>query len=314
MAEDSGAAGEPAKRAEGPVGVVGLGQMGFAIAERLCDQNVPLIVWNRSSAKAAPLEQRGAEIAETPRAVAAKAAIVLSVVADDAALVAVTEGESGLLAGFRAQAGGEGLHVSMSTISPALARRLGESHRSAGYGYLGAPVFGRPPAARDGKLWIPLSGPAKLQARARPVLELISQGIVAYGDAPEQANVVKLGGNFMIMGAIESISEALTFAEKNGVDRVKAMEIYGKSLFNCPAYHIYGKMIAEQVYEPAGFPARLGLKDCNLVRAAALESQTPMPLSGLVHDRLLSLLAHGDGEIDWAGIGLAVARAAGTKD
>ena len=291
------------------VGFVGLGNMGAPIARRLIDTGHAVRVYNRTAAKAAPLVEAGAKRAEAPGGVAAKGGVVLSIVSDDAALEEIALGPDGVLAAL----GPGGVHVSMSTVAVATARRMEALHAEAGATYLCAPVFGRPAAAAAGKLWVALSGQKAAKVRVAPLLGAFSQGVRDFGDAPGAANVVKLSGNFLIGAAIEAISEACALAEKNGVDRAAFVELLSGSLFDCPVYRIYGEGIARRQYEPPGFRLSLGLKDVNLVLAAAAAAEVPMPLASLVHDRLLASVAKGRSHLDWMAMDLSVSEDAGTK-
>jgi 3-hydroxyisobutyrate dehydrogenase-like beta-hydroxyacid dehydrogenase len=290
------------------IAVVGLGGMGTGAAHRLLEKGHPVIVWNRSAGKSAPLIERGAEAAASPGEAAARARIVITFVADDKALEEVVLGAEGIAA----RLGPGAVHLSMSTISPETARRLVEAHREHGAAYVAAPVFGRPDAAAAGQLWIVISGAAEPKAKARAVLEALGQGVHDFGEDPVAAHVVKLAGNFLIAAATEAMAEAYTLGEKCGLDRVQLAEFFGASLFPSRIYQHYGRLIAEHRYEPPGFKLKLGLKDMRLVLGAADAHAMPMPLASLLHDRLLALAAQGHGEIDWTGIGLAVAKDAGT--
>ncbi len=166
--------------------------------------------------------------------------------------------------------------------------------------YLTSPVFGRPEAAAAKKLWVCVSGPDKIKAAARPLLESTSQGIIDFGEEAGAANVVKLAGNFMIQASMEMMAEAYTLAEKYKVDRTKVADFFGSTLFNAPIFKTYGKMIAEKDYSQIGFTAQLGYKDARLVHSMAQQSQTPMPFVSVVHNRLLSALAKGWNGRDWA--------------
>jgi 3-hydroxyisobutyrate dehydrogenase-like beta-hydroxyacid dehydrogenase len=290
------------------IAIVGLGGMGSGAARRLLEVGHRLVVWNRTAGKAAPLVERGAEAVASPGEAAAAAGIVITFVADDAALEEVVLGPDGIAATL----GAGGIHLSMSTIAPTTAQKLVAAHREHGAAYVAAPVFGRPDAAAAGQLWIVTSGPAAAKAKVRPVLDALGQGVHDFGDDPAGAHIVKLAGNFLIAAASEAMAEAWTLGEKCGLDRGQLAEFFAASLFPSRIYQHYGKLIAEHRYEPPGFKLRLGLKDLRLVLGTADAHQMPMPLASLLHDRLLALAAQGHGEIDWTGIGLGVARDAGT--
>ena len=289
------------------IAVVGIGAMGAGAAGRLLDQGQRVVVWNRTRSKTAPLLERGATAAESPRAAAAAAAIVITFLADDRALEEAVLGPDGVASGL----GRSGVHLSMSTIAPTTARALAQAHGERGAAYVAAPVFGRPDAAASGQLWIATSGPAAAKAAVRPVLEMLGQGVRDFGEDPVAAHVVKLAGNFLIAAASEAMAEAYTLGEKCGLDRVQLAEFFGASLFPSRIYQNYGKAIAEHRYEPAGFKLRLGLKDLRLVLGAADQREMPMPLASILHDRFLALAAQGHGELDWTALGLAVSQEAG---
>jgi 3-hydroxyisobutyrate dehydrogenase-like beta-hydroxyacid dehydrogenase len=229
--------------------------------------------------------------------------------ANDQALEDVVLGENGILE----KLGNGGIHISMSTISPTTAQNLAERHEQKGTHYLAAPVFGRPDAAAARKLWICLSGNGAAKERVLPLLNVLGQKVFDFGEQVSAANVVKLSGNFLIISAIEAMAEAFTLAQKNGIDRTQVAELFGQTLFACPIYQNYGRMIAQEQYEPAGFKLALGLKDVELVLQTAKESQMPMPVASLVRDRLISAIAKGRGDIDWTGLALGVSEEAGLK-
>jgi 3-hydroxyisobutyrate dehydrogenase-like beta-hydroxyacid dehydrogenase len=229
--------------------------------------------------------------------------------ANDQALEEVVLSEGGILE----KLGSGGVHISMSTVAPATAQRLAQQHEQQGSYYLATPVFGRPEAAAARKLWICLSGNGAAKERVLPLLNGLGQKVFDFGEQVGAANVVKLTGNFLIVSALEAMAEAFTLAEKNGIDRTQVAELFGQTLFACPIYQNYGRAIAQEQYEPAGFKLSLGLKDVDLVLQTAQESQMPMPLASLVHDRLIAAVAKGRGEIDWTGLALGVSEDAGLK-
>lgn len=286
------------------IGFIGLGQMGSGMAANLLKAGHELTVWNRSPEKTKDLVAAGATRADTP-AEAAQGEVVMSMLAQDAAVEAVVFGADGIL-------DAPALHVSHSTISVALAERLAQAQGGKG-GFVSAPVFGRPDAAAAAKLFVLAAGePARIE-RCRPLLDAIGQRVFEIGTEPSAANRVKLSGNFMIMTVIEAMAEAMSFAEAGGIGRGTLLEVLTNTLFDAPVYRNYGRMLVEQKFRPAGFAAPLGLKDMNLVDAAAGASQVPMPFLGVIRDRLRATIAHEGPEIDWAGIGLAVRRAAGQE-
>jgi len=290
------------------IGFIGTGSMGRPMAERLLAADHELRVYNRSRDKAEPLANGGATIADSPAAAAKGCDIVITMLADDAAERAVAGGDGGLL-----DSGFTGLHVACTTLSVEAARELAANHEEAGQGYISCPVFGRPDAAAAGKLWGIAGGPENRRRQARPAIEAFTQGVFDVGNRAEQANLVKLAGNFTLMAMIETLGEALALAEKGGIPRQQFYEILTGTLFNTPVYKNYGSMIAEHRYLPAGFSARLGLKDARQALAAAEELGVPMPLAGLEREGLIETLARGRSDADWAALGAIAAQHAGLE-
>ena len=288
---------------------IGLGSMGAPMARNLLGVFPQLVVYNRNPERATPLVQAGASLAASPAQAVQPGGVVVTMVANDAALKEVTLGAQG----FAPTLGAGGLHISMSTVSPETSRLLAQEHARHGSLFVSAPVFGRPEAAAAKKLWIVQSGDAGAKARAEPVLRALGQGIHDFGEEPGAANVVKLSGNFVILSAVEAMGEALALAEKNGVDRHALAAFWGETIFGCPIYQNYSKLLAQRQYEPAGFKLELGLKDVRLVREVAEHATLPMPLVDLLHERLLTSLAKGRGGIDWTGIELVTAEAGGLR-
>ena len=288
------------------VGFIGLGNMGNGMAANLLKAGHAVTAYNRSPAKVAALAQQGAEPARTV-ADACRGDVVQTMLADDDAVEQVTLGPNGILASFPPG----GTHISSSTISVALARRLCVAHTDAGQSYVAAPVFGRPEAAAAAKLFVIAAGaPAVLDVVA-PLFDAIGQRTFVVSEQPYTANLVKLSGNFLLATVIESLGEAVALVEKAGVDPVTYVDILTSTLFNAPAYKTYGDLIARKSFEPAGFAATLGLKDVRLALQAAEELTVPLPLGSLLRDRFLTLLANGGGQLDWSAITTLAQRDAG---
>ncbi|RYY34950.1 MAG: NAD(P)-dependent oxidoreductase [Sphingobacteriaceae bacterium] len=291
------------------IGFIGLGNLGIPMAKNLITDGFHLQVFNRTASKADELEQNFVTVCNTPAEAAADVDFVITILSEDDVLKEVVSGESGILKTLRRGA----LHISMSTISPETSQELLAAHNAAGSNYLAAPVFGRPEAAAARKLWICVSGAAEVKDAAKPVLESLGQGIIDFGETTGGANVVKLTGNFMIMAALETMAEAYTIAEKSGLDRQQVADFFSSTLFACPIFQNYGKFIAAKQYEPVAFKAKLGYKDARLALKVAQQSETPAPLVSLVHNRLLTSVAKGNGDnSDWiAAFGKGVSDDAG---
>jgi 3-hydroxyisobutyrate dehydrogenase-like beta-hydroxyacid dehydrogenase len=291
------------------IGFVGLGNMGQPMASNLLKAGYPVRVWNRSPDRAVPLEAQGATRVSRPEEAAEPGALLFSSLSNDQVLEEVVGANRELLR----RLGPGGIHVSTSTVSPATSRRLAEGHGQYGVAYLAAPVLGRPDAAAVAKLAIFLSGPAEVKARVQPLLRLLGQGVFDLGGDPGAANVVKLVCNFLVASAMEAMAEAFALAEKNGLERHRVAELLTQTAFDCPVYRNYGKLIADQHYEPALFKLSLGLKDIGLVLQTAGSSKVPMPLASLINDHLLAAVAKGRGDLDWTALAGEVSEAAGLR-
>ncbi|MBU3750677.1 MAG: NAD(P)-dependent oxidoreductase [Mycobacterium sp.] len=288
------------------VGFIGLGNMGSAMAARLLEAGFDVAVYNRSPGKAEALAVRGATVAATV-AQACAGDVVITMLANDDALDAVVTGEGGVLATLREGA----THVSSSTISAALSKRLTAAHGVAGQHFITATVLGRPEAAAAGKLFVLAAGPAEAVDPLIPILDALGQRTFRVSEVAAVGNVVKLSANFLLANVIESLGEAVALVSKAGVDRRDYIDIITSTLFSAPAYETYGGLIARAEFEPAGFAARLGIKDIRLVLAAAEELQVPLPIASLLRDRFLTLLAAGGGDLDWSAISTLALRDAG---
>ncbi|MBV8096394.1 MAG: NAD(P)-dependent oxidoreductase [Acetobacteraceae bacterium] len=288
------------------IGFIGLGNMGHGMARNLLKAGHQVLVYNRTRSRAEALAPDGAQVADSPAAACAAEAVV-TMLADDAAVESVVFGGGGVLSAL----GRGGIHISMSTISVAFSDRLAETHRNAGHGYVAAPVFGRPDAAAAGQLVVIAAGPEQEVRRCEPLFDAVGQKTFYIGEKPSSANLVKLSGNFLIASVLESLGEAFALVRKGGIDPHRYVEILTGTLFSAPVYKIYGSIIADQKYEPAGFKMALGLKDVRLALAAADALAVPMPVASVVRDHFLAGLAQGEGDSDWAGLARLCARNAG---
>lgn len=281
------------------LGFIGLGSLGTPIAQNIIDSGHTLIVYNRTASKAQPLVDNGASMATSIAALAKACDVVFTIVADDAALKAITTGEDGLLQNLKPGS----LHISMSTILAQTASDLAALHQEKGQQYLSAPVFGRPDAAAARKLNFVISGPQEARATATPLLkDAGGAGVWEFGDDILAANTVKLSGNFLIASAMEAIGESIRLAQASGIDAQKMWEMFGQTIFNAPIYHNYSKIILNKQYEPAAFTARLGLKDIKLVLDQGAKTNQPLPLAELLKSHLDRLVTSGKSETDWSAV------------
>jgi 3-hydroxyisobutyrate dehydrogenase-like beta-hydroxyacid dehydrogenase len=288
------------------VGFIGLGHMGAGMAANMLRAGHRVTVYNRTPAKAEALVARGAQGAVSISD-ACRGEAVVTMLANDDAVASVVFGDGGVIDCLSAGA----LHVSSSTISLALSERLAKAHASAGQHFVAAPVFGRPDVAAAGRLYIVAAGERAAVEAAAPLFDAIGQKTFVVSETPQTANLVKLSGNFLIAAVIEALGEAMALVGKGGIDQRLYVEILTSTLFGAPVYETYGGLIAGGKFEPAGFAAPLGEKDIRLTLNAAEDLRVPLPLANLLHDRFLTLLAHGGDRLDWSAIGQLAAKDAG---
>ena len=287
-------------------GFIGLGHMGSAMAANLVKAGHDVTVFNRSPEKLRALLELGAHEAGAV-ADACHGEVVITMLADDNAVVDVALAKHGIVETLAKGA----IHLSMSTISVALSKRLSEAHAHAGQRFVAAPVFGRPDAAAAAKLFIVAGGEAAAVETCKPLFDALGQKTVPISSEPAAANLVKLSGNFLLAAAIEALGEAIALVGKAGIDRRAYVDLLTSTIFPAPAYKTYGGLLAEGRFQPAAFAAPLGFKDIRLALEAAESLRVPMPFGSLLHDRFLRLLAQGGDSLDWAAIGGLAAQDAG---
>ncbi|HEY8408665.1 MAG TPA: NAD(P)-dependent oxidoreductase [Gaiellaceae bacterium] len=272
------------------VGLIGLGNMGTAVAERLVDAGHRLVVHNRTPGKAAGLADRGADVAETPAALAAVSDLVLTSLADDEALVQVA-GE--VIAA--AQPGT--VLVDLSTVSPEASARVAAEAERVGVAYVRAPVSGNPSVVRAGNLTFIVSGPDDAIDRVLPVLLAIGPTVHRVGDA-EQARVVKLAINLVIGGLAELMSEALVLGEGAGVSRRALLDVMGSSAAGAPFVKYKTEPLLRDDYS-ATFTTALMEKDVDLILDAAADAGVELPVAKELKSLLRSAVEAGYGDHDF---------------
>jgi 3-hydroxyisobutyrate dehydrogenase-like beta-hydroxyacid dehydrogenase len=291
------------------VGFIGLGRMGRPIARRVLQAGHELTVYNRTPARAADLVEAGARLAGSVAEACAGNTVVITMLADDAALGEVAYDHCGLCDSLAPGA----IHVAMGTHGVDAIRCLKRAHEDARQALVAAPVLGRPEAAAAGELGIVAAGPAAAVAACAPLFEAIARRSFDAGTDPIGACAIKLANNFVLGCAIEAMAEAFALVRKHGVSAQVLYDVLTEGLFASTAYRTYGRIIAEQDYDRVGFSALLGLKDAALILAAGQDARVPLPSASTLRDRLLSAIAHGDGDKDWAVIAREQARASGIE-
>ena len=272
------------------MGLIGLGNMGSAFAERLLDAGYDLVVYNRSPGKTAPVAARGAAVAESVEALAAASDVVLTSLADDEALEAVAATVTG------ASRHGAVL-VDLSTVSPGASARVAALADAASMAYVRAPVSGNPSVVRAGTLSLIVSGPREAVERAEPVLLAIGPTVHVVGEA-EQARVVKLAINLVLAGLAQLMSEALVLGEASGVPRQALLETMGSSAAGAPFVRYKTEPLLRDDYS-ATFTTTLMEKDIDLVLDAADAAGVRLPLAADIKALVRSAVEAGYGDHDF---------------
>jgi 3-hydroxyisobutyrate dehydrogenase-like beta-hydroxyacid dehydrogenase len=237
--------------------------------------------------------------------------IVISMLPDDAAVREIVFGREaagldGLAQGLRPGA----VHLSMSTISTAAASELASEHATNRQGYVAAPVFGNPDAAKARQLYIVAAGAPADVEHCRPLFDSLGQQAFVVGSDPAQANLIKLLGNMMTATTLEMLGEIVAVFRKRGLDPAPFLDILTNTMFGGRAHKIYGAKILAERYAP-GFRLPLALKDVRLALAEADSAGVPMPSVDVVRDRMLTGIARGYANLDWSALGLIAAEEAG---
>ncbi len=291
------------------VGVVGLGRMGQAFAENLRSAGFQVIGYDRDAERIRPLQMAGGLAAKRLADLAACDVVVTSL-PDDDALASVTLGADGLASVLAPGA----VHVSMSTVSAELSRRLAKAHAARGQAFVAAPVLGNPDLALSRRVYVLASGEPSAVERVRPALEQLGQSVFVIGSDAGAANVMKLAGNALTASTLQSMGEVLALLRKSGIDERLAFDVLTNSLFDGRVHKTYGGKIVDRRYSPPGMTAPLAVKDLRLALAEAEAQAVPMPVVGLVHDRLVAMVARGWAGLDWSALGALAASDAGLND
>jgi 3-hydroxyisobutyrate dehydrogenase-like beta-hydroxyacid dehydrogenase len=272
------------------VGLIGLGNMGTAIAERLLASGHELAVHNRTLEKAERLVAQGATVFETAGELAAAVDVVLTSLADDDALEAVA-------AAVASAARPGTLLVDLSTVSPAASARVATLAEEAALLYLRAPVSGNPSVVQAGNLTFIASGPPEALERAEPTLLAIGRAIHEVGER-EQARVVKLAINLVIGGLAELMAEALVLSEASGVSRSALLETMGDSAAGAPFVKYKTEPLLRDDYS-ATFTTRLMEKDVDLVLEEAAGAGLFLPLAVETKRLIRAAIDAGYGDDDF---------------
>ena len=278
------------------VGFLGLGRIGSGMASSIQKAGYPLVVYNRTQQKMQSLVASGATAARSPREAAA-GDIVITCLMDDASVLENLVGENGILAGLRPGA----IHIGTSTVTPKATTHFAKLHAEHGSHYLAATFAGHPEHAAAGKLMSFVAGDPPIIERSRPVLESYNAKLLVLGDKPALAASFKLVVNFFAACLLETMGEAFTFAEKQGVN-AETLSSMIKDLLQHPAMPKYIEKIRTRSFEGVlgSTLDGVGSKDLRLITETAAEFRVPLPFASVVRDKIIAAQAYGLGECDWS--------------
>jgi 3-hydroxyisobutyrate dehydrogenase-like beta-hydroxyacid dehydrogenase len=311
LEQRGGSGSNSRRRAQGEIGFVGLGHMGTAMAANLASAGHRVIAYVRRADQMGKLVALGLK-PTTDITNLFDCEVVISMLPDDDAVRDVVIGRADLgIEGLALRLMPGAIHLSMSTISTATASRLASEHAHHGQGYVAAPVFGNPDAAKARQLFIIAAGAPGDLDRCQPIFDALGQQVFRMGSDPAAANLVKLAGNAMSAASLEILSEVIALARKRGLDPEQLLAILTGTMYGGRLHKVYGEKIATQQYGSGGFLFPLALKDVRLALNEAERAGVPMPSVSVVRDRLISGIARGYSDRDWSALGQLAAEEAG---
>jgi len=292
------------------VGFIGLGRMGKGMAHRILSGGHDLAVYDVVREATVNFETAGARVAWSVADVCNGCDVVITMLVEDVTVTEVALGAGGLRDSLASGA----IHLAMGTYGVATIRKLANAHGKAGQVLVAAPVLGRPDLAASGQLGIVAAGPPEAVKRCDPLFQLMGRRTFEAGLKPESATAIKLANNLVLGAAIVAQAEAFSLVRKYGVAQQVMYDVMVDGLFaGAPAYKGYGKTMVDETFDTVGSPVQVGLKDANLILAAADLARVPLPTLDIYRDRLLGAIAHGDGDKDQAVLAREQARACGLE-
>ena len=277
------------------IGWIGLGNMGVPMVKNLLKAGFEVTVYNRTAARAAPLQEAGAKLAASPAALWETADTIITMVADDAALQQIHQGKDGLLAGLSATRSGATV-IDMSTVSPATSRDLAAKLAARGVDYLDAPVAGSVKPAELGQLVIMVGGKKEVFDKALPIFEKLGKAQFYLGQQGS-GNNAKLAINTLLAFNMQGLAESVLFASEHGISPEAMLAIIGESAVANAITKMKTANILQANYQPA-FALKHLAKDLRLAQGQGLHT----PGGEAIHDSYQQALVQGWGEKDISAI------------
>jgi 3-hydroxyisobutyrate dehydrogenase len=291
------------------IAFIGLGSMGGGMAARLAESGYEIAVYNRTRAKAEPLAELGARVADTPADAAREADVLMLSLADQRAVDSTLFGADGAAEALRS---GSRI-VDLSTVSPEFARELSARAAEAGYRAIEACVLGAPHHARTGELRVMVGGPEEDFHAVEDLLHAIGKEVTYLGASGAGATM-KLVLNMLMGVQMPALAEAVVFGERAGLDRAQILELISKSGYSSPVMSFRCPMMAERTFQRAAFRLSLMRKDMMLVLGQAQQLGVPLPVSESAYSMLTAATQQGLGELDVSAIVAFQERLSGMDD
>jgi 3-hydroxyisobutyrate dehydrogenase len=276
------------------IAFIGLGTMGSAMAQNLLKAGFAVIVYNRTRDRALPLQDSGAEIADTPAAAAKRADVVFTMVTDDRASRSVWLGDQGILAGAQPQA----ILIESSTVSPSWIREL--SDLAQGLRLLDAPVAGSKPQAIAKELMFLVGGDHETVAEAQPIFLAMGKSAVHFGEIGS-GSLMKLISNLMIGVQVATLAEALNFAQSSGLDMAQVIQALSNGSGGSPVVRGKAAQISDRDFTP-NFALHLLHKDLGYALEEAGKHDAPLPTTAITREFYRMAMMQGLGDLDFAAI------------
>jgi 3-hydroxyisobutyrate dehydrogenase-like beta-hydroxyacid dehydrogenase len=287
------------------VGLIGLGLMGKPMGRNLRKAGFPLIVWNRTAARAAELVSEGAKLAANPREVAVAADVLITIVSDPPALEEVLWGAQGAMEGLRRGS----IYMDSSTISPELARRVAAECGDRGVDFLDAPVTGGDWGAKKGELVYMIGGKAEVLERAKPVLDVLGKKFFLLG-SNGAGQTVKLAMNLILALEVEALAEALALATSGGVAAEKLVEVMQSSMARAGVLDVKAPLMLKNEFA-ASFPLRLMHKDMRLALELARQQGVNLPAASAAYATYSAVKEASKDDPDYSAVARFWSKAAG---
>ncbi len=278
------------------VGLIGLGLMGRPMGRNLLKAGFPLVVWNRTRAKAHDLVREGAKLAANPRELAAQADVLITIVSDPPALEEVVFGPHGALDTLRPGS----LFVDSSTVSPELARREASACAERGIDFLDAPVTGGTWGAEKGELVFMIGGKAEVFERAKPVFAALGKRFFLLGPSGA-GQTVKLAMNLILALEVQALAEATALVRAAGVPGERLIEVLQSSMGRSPLLDVKAPLVLKNDF-PASFPLRLMHKDVRLALELARQQGIELPAGAAAYTTYSAVKETSNDDPDYAAV------------